>query len=91
MGMMTCVECNKEWQEKGFSINTVCDSCKKSKKDKKQQQASNDFEMVLRELLEDHELEKIKDVDWEELTLLGAEYVASQLRWKLLEIKKGRV
>lgn len=90
MGQMTCVECNNTWYEKGFSINTICDSCKESNK-KDSPKVANDFESVLRNLLEDEELEQIKDVDWEEITLLGAEYVASQLRWKLLEIKKGRV
>jgi tRNA A37 threonylcarbamoyltransferase TsaD len=92
MGTMTCVKCKDSWYEKGFSINTICEDCKDTVQvEEEVETASSDFKEIVCEMLMEEEVEMLKNVDWEELMLLGAEHVTSQLRWKLLKIRKGSV
>ncbi|MDQ0340270.1 hypothetical protein J2S00_003075 [Caldalkalibacillus uzonensis] len=88
MAKMTCARCKKEWQEPGFPQTTICDDC--LKKEQENFMASDDFQAMVYNILTDEEIELIQDVDWNELKLIAAEYIALQLRWKLLKLKKGR-
>lgn len=87
MGTMTCVVCNKTWYEKGFSTSTICDECKQ--KQLNDRLSSSDFKQMVCNILLDEEIEALEGVDWDELKLIAAEYIALQLRWKLLTLKKG--
>ncbi|WP_209121510.1 hypothetical protein [Alkalihalobacillus sp. BA299] len=88
MGTMTCVQCNKNWYEKGPSNNTICDDCSQPQEEV-QDVINDDFQALVYEVLTDEEIETLKHVDWNEIKLMAADHVALQLRWKLLKIEKG--
>lgn len=90
MGTMACVQCNKTWYEKGPSNNTICDDCSQPKEEEAVLM-TDDFQLLVCEVLTDEEIERLKDIDWNELKLMAADYVVLQLRWKFLRTEKGSV
>ncbi|WP_416149504.1 hypothetical protein ACM26V_00445 [Salipaludibacillus sp. HK11] len=89
MGTMTCVECSKNWYEKGPSNNTICDDC--AKPEELPEEEPEDFEDLVRGMMLDEELAEMTDLVWDDVKMLAAEYVVMQLRWKMLVTKKGSV
>ncbi|MGJ9381807.1 hypothetical protein [Salipaludibacillus sp. CF4.18] len=91
MGTLTCVQCNNSWYARGVSNNTICEKCSQPKEPLEDDELSEKFEDIVKEMMLDEEIDMLKDINWSELELLGAEYVALQLRWKILTMKKGSV
>ena len=85
MGLKVCARCKKEWQEPGFPGTTLCDDC--IVQEQEELKLADDFQAMVCNILTDEELEAIKGIDWAELKLIAAEYIALQLRWKLLHTK----
>ncbi|TCT23392.1 hypothetical protein EDD68_107106 [Melghiribacillus thermohalophilus] len=88
MAKMTCARCGKEWNEPGFPGTTICDDCLREH----QADLTNDngFKETVLKILTEEEVELLKNVDWNELKIIAAEYVALQLRWKIIKVRGDR-